>query len=83
MSEYLKFLENKRHSIGEFGFDANYTPNIAFDFQKFIIEKAVKKMLAKTETKRLIKRLKIYNKTNHPHDAQNPIKINLDAIIRL
>lgn len=50
---------------------------------KFTIEKAVKKMLAKTETKRLIKRLKIYNKTNHPHDAQNPIKINLDAIIRL
>lgn len=43
MSEYLKFLENKRHSIGEFGFDANYTPSIAFDFQKFIIEKAVKK----------------------------------------
>jgi hypothetical protein len=43
MSEYLKFLESKRHSIGEFGFDANYTPSIAFDFQKFIIERAVKK----------------------------------------
>lgn len=41
--EYSKFLEAKKHSIGNFGFDANYIPDIAFDFQKFIIEKAVKK----------------------------------------
>jgi superfamily II DNA or RNA helicase len=40
---YKEFLEQKRHSIGEFGFDANYIPDIAFDFQKYIIEKAVKK----------------------------------------
>jgi hypothetical protein len=43
MNDYLRFLEKKRHSIGEFGFDANYIPDIAFDFQKHIIEKAVKK----------------------------------------
>jgi hypothetical protein len=43
MNAYLKFLEGKRHSIGEFGFNANYIPGIAFDFQKFIIEKAVRK----------------------------------------
>lgn len=41
--EYKEFIENKKHSIGNFGFDANYLPDIAFDFQKFIIEKAVKK----------------------------------------
>lgn len=41
--EYLTFLESKRHTIGEFGFNPNYFPNIAFDFQKHIIEKAVKK----------------------------------------
>ena len=40
---YQEFLENKKHTIGEFGFDANYIPDIAFDFQKAIIEKAVKK----------------------------------------
>ena len=40
---YKEFLEQKRHSIGDFGFDANYIPDIAFDFQKYIIEKAVKK----------------------------------------
>jgi hypothetical protein len=40
---YTEFLESKRHSIGNFGFDANYFPDIAFDFQKYIIEKAVNK----------------------------------------
>jgi len=43
MQDYLNFLESKKHSIGNFGFDANYIPDMAFDFQKYIIEKAVKK----------------------------------------
>jgi len=37
------FLERKRHSIGESGFDPAYIPDIAFDFQKAIIEKSVRK----------------------------------------
>jgi hypothetical protein len=41
--EYKDFIQNKKHSIGNFGFEANYFPEMAFDFQKFIIEKAVKK----------------------------------------
>jgi superfamily II DNA or RNA helicase len=41
--EYLKFLEKKRHSIGDFGFEPNYIPSIAFDFQRAIIEKAIRK----------------------------------------
>jgi hypothetical protein len=41
--DYLKFLEQKKHTIGNFGFDANFIPDCAFDFQKFVIEKAVKK----------------------------------------
>lgn len=41
--DYKKFLESKRHSIGNFGFEANYIPDMAFDFQKYIIEKSVKK----------------------------------------
>lgn len=40
---YKDFLETKKHTIGEFGFDPNYYPDMAFDFQKYIIEKAVKK----------------------------------------
>src|SRR6478735_7089034 len=39
--EYKEFLETKRHSIGSFGFEPNYYPEIAFDFQKHIIEKAI------------------------------------------
>lgn len=41
--QYSDFLETKRHSIGNFGFEVNYIPDIAFDFQKFIIEKSVRK----------------------------------------
>ena len=41
--KYLEFLENKKHSIGNFGFEPNYYPNIAFDFQKEIIKRAVLK----------------------------------------
>jgi len=41
--DYHKFLDQKRHITGNFGFDINYLPNIAFDFQKLIIEKAVSK----------------------------------------
>jgi len=41
--KYKQFLERKKHSIGNFGFKANYLPDIAFDFQKYTIEKAVLK----------------------------------------
>lgn len=41
--EYLEFLERKKHTLLDYGFEPNYYPDIAFDFQKHIIEKAVKK----------------------------------------
>lgn len=41
--EYTEFLERKRHTTGEYGFNAIYMPDIAFDFQQFIIEKAIRK----------------------------------------
>lgn len=40
---YEEFIASKGHSIGDFGFEPLYYPEIAFDFQKYIIEKAVKK----------------------------------------
>jgi ERCC4-related helicase len=40
---YFEFIEKKKHTIGEFGFEPNYIPDMAFDFQKYIIEKAVRK----------------------------------------
>ena len=44
---------------------------------KFTIERAVKGMLSESETKRLMRRLMIYNDQNHRHQAQNPIEINI------
>ena len=43
MEDYQEFLKSKQHSIGNFGFEPNYIPSIAFDFQQAIIEKAVRK----------------------------------------
>ena len=43
MNDYNKFLETKRHNTTECGFKASYYPNIAFDFQKEIISRAVRK----------------------------------------
>lgn len=43
LTTYERFLESKRHSIGNDGFEATYIPEIAFDFQAAIIQKAVKK----------------------------------------
>lgn len=40
---YEDFLESKRHSIGNFGFDPCYIPSMAFDFQQHIIEKSILK----------------------------------------
>lgn len=43
METYEDFLKTKRHTIGNFGFKAKYIPEIAFDFQKEIIQRAIKK----------------------------------------
>lgn len=40
---YEQFINQKKHLLGSFGFDYNYMPDMAFDFQRHIIEKAVKK----------------------------------------
>jgi len=41
--DYKQFIESKRHTSWDFGFDPVYMPDEIFDFQKAIIEKAVKK----------------------------------------
>merc|ERR1712194_316648 len=51
--------------------------NVIDSLPQLAIEQAVKKMLSQTETKRLMRRLKIYNDDNHVHQAQNPIKIDV------
>ena len=41
--EYQVFLERKKHSIGNMGFEATYYPDMAFDFQREIINRATTK----------------------------------------
>lgn len=40
---YSDFVRNKKHLLGEFGFEPVWMPDMAFDFQKAIIQKAVRK----------------------------------------
>ena len=47
---------------------------------KLIIEKAVKGMLSKTETKRLMRRLNVYNGSEHPHLAQKPTQLSISSL---
>jgi len=41
--DYKQFLETKKHLLGSFGFEPTFMPEIAFDFQKEIITRAVRK----------------------------------------
>ena len=43
MSDYKKFLETKKHLLGSFGFEPNFIPDMAFDFQAEIIKRATLK----------------------------------------
>lgn len=43
MTPYEKLIQSKKHLIGEFGFNPTWYPEIAFDFQRYIIKKNVKK----------------------------------------
>lgn len=40
---YQDFIASKRHSLGDHGFMANWIPDCAFDFQRHVISKSVKK----------------------------------------
>jgi large subunit ribosomal protein L13 len=44
---------------------------------QFTIKRTIKGMLSETETKRLMRRIRIYNDNIHFHKAQNPIKIDI------
>jgi large subunit ribosomal protein L13 len=54
--------------------------SVSDSLPQLTIERAVKQMLAKTETKRLMRRLRIYNDQNHQHQAQNPIEIDMSNL---
>ena len=54
--------------------------NVSDSLSTLTIERAVKGMLSETETKRLIRRLKVYRDQNHPHEAQDPINLDVSNL---
>ena len=51
--------------------------NVSECLPKFTIQQAIKGMLSETETKRLMRRLKIFNSQDHSHQAQSPTEIDI------
>jgi len=51
--------------------------NVLDCLPELTIKRAVKGMLSETETKRLMRRLKIFNSQDHSHQGQAPIEIDL------
>lgn len=86
---YNEFLNSKRHTLGEYGFKPNYYPDIAFDFQKYIIEKAVKKgriaVFADTGLGKTLIQLSIANNiikhTNKPVLILTPLAVAFQFIL--
>jgi len=54
--------------------------NVSECLSEFTIQQAVKGMLSRTEKKRLMRRLNIYNNQNHPHQAQNPTELDISNL---
>ena len=54
--------------------------NVTDCLPKLTIERTVKGMLSETETKRLMRRLNVYNNENHNHQAQSLIKIDVSNL---
>jgi len=87
--EYLNFIQNKKHSIGNSGFDANYIPDIAFDFQRYIIERATQKgriaVFADTGLGKTLIQLSIANNiirhTNRPVLILTPLAVAFQFIL--
>ena len=79
-AESIIINENSKHYIvnnpGRPGHSLKIK-NVSDSLPRFTIERAIKGMLAESETKKLMRRLKIFNNQNHNHEAQNPIEINL------
>lgn len=74
--EHLK--EYKRHSGYPGGQTTTSFKDMLVKKPEFVLENAVKGMLPKTKLgNKLIKKLKVYSGTEHPHAAQKPETISL------
>lgn len=86
--DYKTFINTKRHTLGDHGFEPSWMPECAFDFQKAIIERAIRKgrcgIFADTGLgKTLIQNAIAYNivlKTNRPVLILTPLAVAFQFI---
>lgn len=87
--DYIKFIESKSHTLGLFGFEPSYIPDMAFDFQRHIIERAVRKgrmaVFADTGLGKTLIQISIakniIEKTNKPVLILTPLAVAFQFII--
>jgi len=89
MMDYSEFLERKKHSLGTFGFEPLWMPEMAFDFQSHVIQKAMVRgrnanFLDTGLGKTLIQLSLAYNivlKTNRPVLILTPLAVAFQFIL--
>src|SRR6202051_4395485 len=68
----------RHHSLYPGGLSEKAAPFVRADKPESMIERAVLGMLPKNKLgRKMIKKLKVYRGTNHPHDAQKPERLNI------
>ena len=67
----------QQFSVNNPGRPGRSLKKISASIPRLTIERAIKGMLSTSETRKFIKRLNIYGNHEHPHKAQNPIKIDI------
>jgi large subunit ribosomal protein L13 len=67
----------QQFSVNNPGRPGRSLKKISASIPRLTIEPAIKGMLSTSETRKFIKRLNIYGNHEHPHKAQNPIKIDI------
>ena len=87
IGDYIILINAETLNLGDFRKFHVYSPgrpgsslkNVLNNLPKQIIERSIRCMMPNGfASKNLVKRLKIYEGSNHPHAAQNPIELNLD-----
>ena len=68
---------NQNYSVYNPGRPGRSLKKISTSRTSLIIERAIKGMLSKSETRKFFKRLNIYSNEEHPHKSQNIIKLNI------
>jgi len=87
--DYHDFIINKQHSLGDHGFEPLWLPDMAFDFQKYIIERSVQKgrigVFADTGLGKTLMQLayaqNIVMKTNKPVLILTPLAVAFQFLV--